>query len=82
MRKPTTFLTTMVVLTAAVNLAGCMTLSADGPFHDDGGDLVSNDGSVRYVGWCRLHSRNANCAAAPVVVASESSSADRETISD
>lgn len=71
MRKP---LILMTALAAVVNLSGCMVLSGEGPFHGDRGDLVNSDETVRYVGWCELHPRNAYCAPAPAVIADQPAS--------
>jgi len=49
------------VLLAALNLSGCMISLAGGGYHADQGDLVSRDGTVRYVGWCSLHTHNSHC---------------------
>lgn len=48
-------------LVGALNLSGCMVVMAGGGYHGDHGDLVSSDGSVRYVGWCALHVHNSHC---------------------
>jgi hypothetical protein len=68
-------------LVASLNLSGCVIALAGGNYHPDHGDLVSNDGNVRYVGWCHLHARNAHCQDSqavdtaalnnPIVVASD-----------
>lgn len=47
------------LLFAVLNLSGCM-LAGRG-YHYDHGDLVSNDGTVRYVDWCHVHSHNSHC---------------------
>ena len=49
------------VLFSSLNLSGCMVALAGGNYHPDHGDLVSSDGTVRYVGWCHLHTRNSHC---------------------
>jgi hypothetical protein len=54
------FIATAALL-AAVNLSGCMISLAGGGYHADQGDLVSRDGTVRYVGWCSLHAHNSHC---------------------
>ncbi len=48
-------------LLAALNLSGCMISLAGGGYHADQGDLVSRDGTVRYIGWCSLHTHNSRC---------------------
>ncbi|HWG76677.1 MAG TPA: hypothetical protein VN660_07760 [Steroidobacteraceae bacterium] len=48
-------------LIAALNLSGCMLMMAGSGYHGDQGDLVSNDGDIRYVGWCDVHPHNAHC---------------------
>lgn len=53
------------VLVASLNLSGCMVALAGGNYHPDHGDLVNNDGTVRYVGWCHLHPRNSHCQNGP-----------------
>ena len=50
-------------LIAALDLSGCMVLMAGNGYHPDQGDLVSGDGTVRYVGWCQVHPHNAHCLA-------------------
>lgn len=52
-------------LIAALNLSGCMLVMSEGDYHGDHGDLVSSDGSIRYVGWCDVHPHNSHCLAAP-----------------
>ncbi len=69
----------LFIVTAAVfaglNLSGCMLVMAGGGYHPDHGDLVSGDGSIRYVAWCDVHRHSSYCrnaapaAALPVVVA-------------
>jgi hypothetical protein len=39
-------------LFALVNLSGCVFLMPGAGYHADHGDLVSNDGTVHYIGWC------------------------------
>jgi len=56
-------LITTAALTAALSLSGCMVLMSGGDYHRDHGDLVSNDGTVRYVGWCEVHQHNSRCLA-------------------
>lgn len=51
-------------LLAILNLSGCMFARADG-YHYDHGDLVSTDGTMRYIGWCGVHPRNAHCLNTP-----------------
>jgi hypothetical protein len=54
--------TTLIVaaaLFAALNLSGCVL--GGGGYHHDHGDLVSNDGTMHYVGWCRAHPHNSHC---------------------
>jgi hypothetical protein len=48
------------VLLTALNLSGCV-LMARGGYHYDHGDLVSNDGTIHYVGWCKTHPHNSHC---------------------
>lgn len=48
-------------LVAALNLSGCTLMMASSGYHGDHGDLVSGDGSVRYVGWCDVHPHNSHC---------------------
>jgi outer membrane lipoprotein SlyB len=48
-------------LLAALNLSGCVISLAGGGYHADQGDLVSRDGTVRYVGWCSVHTHNSRC---------------------
>jgi hypothetical protein len=52
-------------LIAALNLSGCMLVMAGGDYHGDQGDLVSRDGTIRYVGWCDVHPHNAHCLSGP-----------------
>ena len=54
------FMTATIALVAVLN-AGCMAFIEHGTFHGDRGDLVSSDGTVRYVGWCELHKQSASC---------------------
>jgi hypothetical protein len=60
-------------LLCALNLSGCV-LSGGGGYHYDHGDLVSNDGTIRYVGWCRLHPRNSHCLDTHVATATAGNS--------
>lgn len=48
------------VLLAALNLSGCVLIDGGG-YHSEHGDLVSNDGTIHYVGWCKAHPRNSHC---------------------
>ena len=48
-------------LIAALNLSGCTLVMASSGYHGDHGDLVSSDGSIRYIGWCDVHRRNSHC---------------------
>lgn len=48
-------------LIGALNLSGCMLVMGNSGYHGDHGDLVSSDGSVRYIGWCEVHPHNARC---------------------
>lgn len=48
-------------LIAALNLSGCTLMMASSGYHGDHGDLVSSDGSIRYVGWCDVHPHNSHC---------------------
>ena len=58
-------LATSVALATVLN-AGCVVLDrGEGPFHSDRGDLVSRDGTVRYVGFCDLHPHHASCVTPP-----------------
>ncbi|HEY7930515.1 MAG TPA: hypothetical protein VID71_10905 [Steroidobacteraceae bacterium] len=50
-------------LIAALNLSGCMLAMGSSGYHGEQGDLVSSDGSVRYIGWCQVHPHNAHCLA-------------------
>ncbi len=60
------------VLMAILNLSGCMLVFAGGGYHADKEDLVSADGTVRYVGWCNVHPHNTRCrSSTDIVVASE-----------
>jgi hypothetical protein len=58
MKKP---LIATAALIAALNLSGCMLVMSGSDYHGDHGDLVSSDGSVRYVGWCDVHRHNSRC---------------------
>lgn len=51
-----------------LNLSGCTLLDGEN-YHYDRGDLVSNDGSIRYVGWCNAHPHSRYCGPAHVAVA-------------
>ncbi|HTT07009.1 MAG TPA: hypothetical protein VMF64_17150 [Steroidobacteraceae bacterium] len=48
-------------LIGALNLSGCMLVMGSSGYHGDHGDLVSSDGSVRYIGWCDVHPHNSRC---------------------
>jgi hypothetical protein len=52
----------------AVNLTGCMVLDGKS-YHNDRGDLVANDASIRYVGWCEVHPQDRHCGTATVAAA-------------
>lgn len=49
------------VLFAGLNLSGCVLATAGAGYHGDHGDLVSKDGTVRYIGWCEVHPQNSHC---------------------
>ena len=59
----------LLVAIAALNLSGCMLLDGQN-YHVDRGDLVSNDGGIRYVGWCESHPSERHCGPARVAIAS------------
>jgi len=48
-------------LIALANLPGCALVMAGSGYHNDHGDLVSSDGSVRYIGWCNVHPHFSHC---------------------
>ncbi|HEX4049887.1 MAG TPA: hypothetical protein VHY19_03290 [Steroidobacteraceae bacterium] len=52
-------------LIAALNLSGCTLVMAGNGYHGDHGDLVSSDGTIRYVGWCDVHPHNSHCLNTP-----------------
>jgi hypothetical protein len=49
------------VLLGILNLSGCTLVLAGGGYHYEQGDLVSADGTVRYMGWCNVHPHNSHC---------------------
>ena len=59
--KTTFKLLAVVSALTALNLSGCMVLDGKA-YHDDRGDLVSNDASIRYVGWCEVHPSDRHCS--------------------
>jgi hypothetical protein len=56
-----TTLTAVAALIAALSLSGCMLVTGGSGYHGEHGDLVSSDGSVRYIGWCDVHPHNSRC---------------------
>jgi hypothetical protein len=60
MKRTINLLPAMAALLATLNLSGCMVLDGES-YHNDRGDLVSNDGSIRYVGWCEVHPHGRGC---------------------
>jgi len=50
----------IAAILAVLNLSACVFATADG-YHYDHGDLVSSDGTMRYLGWCNVHPHNAHC---------------------
>jgi hypothetical protein len=61
-------LATIAVVLSPLNLSGCMILDGRS-YHEDRGDLVSDDGDIRYVGWCDVHTHSRDCTPARVAVA-------------
>jgi hypothetical protein len=63
----------LLTLIAALNLSGCVVLDGRS-YHNDHGDLVSDDGSVRYEAWCELHPTYQHCSPTRVAESEEVSS--------
>ncbi len=62
MKRTFGLLTAAAALLAVLNLQGCMVFDREGRgYHRDRGDLINNDGTVRYVGWCDVHSPDSRC---------------------
>lgn len=60
---------TIAALFAIVNLSGCVLVMAGGSYHSDHGDLVSEDGTIRYVGWCNVHPHYSRCGGSAAAAA-------------
>jgi hypothetical protein len=63
MKRTFQLLTATAAAFTLSNLAGCITLER-GSYHVERGDLVSNDGAIRYVGWCDPRPHTAQCVKA------------------
>ena len=61
MKRTFSLLTAIAVLVALQTLSGCTVLVGGRGYQIDRGDLVSNDRTIRYVGWCESHPRSADC---------------------
>ena len=61
-------LLTVIAGLAALNLSGCMVLDGKS-YHNDRGDLVANDASIRYVGWYGVHPNDRHCGRVTVAAA-------------
>jgi hypothetical protein len=59
----------LIAFLLILNLSGCTVLDGDN-YHYDDGDLVSDDGGIRYVDWCKTHPRSRYCDPAHLAVAS------------
>jgi hypothetical protein len=59
MKRTFNLLTAIAALLALQT--GCTVMVGGRGYHVDRGDLVSNDRTIRYVGWCDSHPRSADC---------------------